>query len=124
MSSPGALWSEDLGQAHAGDTDVRRVVGEAGGGGHSLGLCSHAQDVRVPLLQPGDATLGAGTAVGGGRAVPSALDPHTWLLDLWGDGSSSPERRPGAPMGGVGSERPDGPIGMRLVWEAGCRCWV
>lgn len=103
---------------------------EAGG---TARASAHTQDdVKVPLLQPGDGTtaapgavaLGAGAAMGGGRTVPSALDPHTRLLDLWDEGSSSPQPRPGALMGGMGSERPDGPAGMQLVREAGCRCWV
>lgn len=46
---------------------------------------------------PGAVAHRAGAAVGGRRAVPSALDPHTRLLDLWDEGSSGPQPRPGVP---------------------------
>lgn len=134
MSSPGALWLERLEQRVCWEPrDVRRAMGAAGDGGaaqasaHIHGTtcgsrcCSPGMGPLRPLgsrhTWPRQPQHRAGTAVGGGCAVPSAQDPHTPLLDLWDEGSSGSQPRQGAPKGGVGSERPDGPAGTRLVCE-------
>lgn len=116
-----------------GPRDVRRAMGAAGGRGTAQAsahihrtmcgshCCSPGMGPLRPLgswrTRPRQPQHRAGTAVGGGRVVPSALDPHTPLLDLWDEGSSGPQPRQGAPKGGMGSKRPDSPAGTRLVYE-------